>query len=244
MASDPTIKAVVFDFYQTIVEIKTDEKKIELWRVLASFLQYRGADVTAEDLRTLYFRTVEELLDRSAERHPEVDAGAIFSALLEQTGLAASADLTCAIAQLFRSLSIEGFRLYPESREVLETLAGQYRLALVSDSQTLYLEPELRLTSLANLFEVVVSSSLLRYRKPDPRMFQTALSRMNLAPENVVYVGDSWERDMVGARNAGIQGIWVCRSANQLAEPRPFVLPVIADLRELLPLLGHVPDRL
>ena len=33
--------------------------------------------------------------------------------------------------------------------------------------------------------------------------------------EEVVYVGDSWEHDMIGARDAGIWGIWVCRSQEQ-----------------------------
>ena len=63
---------------------------------------------------------------------------------------------------------------------MLETLAERYRLALVSDSQTLYIEPELRTTSLAELFEVVVISSELGYRKPDPRVFQNALARLGL----------------------------------------------------------------
>ena len=45
-------------------------------------------------------------------------------------------------------------------------------------------------------------------RKPDPRVFQNALARLGLAREEVVYVGDSWEHDMIGARDAGIRGDW------------------------------------
>ena len=56
-------------------------------------------------------------------------------------------------------------------------------------------------------------SSKLGYRKPDSRVFQNALApHLGLGREEVVYVGDSWERDMIGARDAGIRGIWVCRS--------------------------------
>ena len=177
MVLEMPIKAILFDFYLTIVDIKTDERKDHLWQVLASFLQYRGASVKAAELREIYFHLVQESLDRSAERHPEVDAAQLFGRLLERSGAGSSADLAGAVAQLFRLLSIQRFRLYPESREVLETLAERYRLALVSDSQALYIEPELRTTSLAELFEVVVISSELGYRKPDPRVFQNALAR-------------------------------------------------------------------
>ena len=237
MVLEMPIKAILFDFYLTIVDIKTDERKDHLWQVLASFLQYRGAAVKAAELREIYFHIVQESLDRSAERHPEVDAAQLFGRLLERSGAgSSSSDLAGAVAQLFRLLSIERFRLYPESREVLETLAERYRLALVSDSQALYIEPELRTTSLAGLFEVAVISSELGYRKPDPRVFQKALARLGLAREEVVYVGDSWEHDMIGARDAGIRGIWVCRSQEQERAHGTPTVPVISDLRGLLPL--------
>ena len=239
MVLELPIKAILFDFYLTIVDIQTDERKDHLWQVLASFLQYRGAAVKAAELREIYFHIVQESLDRSAERHPEVDAAQLFGRLLERSGAGSSADLAGAVAQLFRVLSIERFRLYPESREVLETLAERYRLALVSDSQALYIEPELRTTSLAELFEVVVISSELGYRKPDPRVFQNALARLGLAREEVVYVGDSWEHDMIGARDAGIRGIWVCRSQEQERAHGTPTVPVISDLRGLLPLTGE-----
>jgi putative hydrolase of the HAD superfamily len=234
MLLEPLVKAIFFDFYQTIVDIKTDERKDSLWEVLASWLQYRGSEVGPAKLRDGYFEFVEKSLAQSTERHPDVDVEVVFSRLLERAGITPSLELPRAVAQLLRSLSIERFRLYPESREVLEALAQRFRLALVSDSQILYLEPELRRTSLAGLFEVVVSSSTLGYRKPDPRMFEEALIAMRLARDEVVYVGDSWDRDMVGAQNAGIRGIWVCRAGDRGWLPSSSPVDVIADLRALL----------
>jgi putative hydrolase of the HAD superfamily len=234
MLLEPQVKGIFFDFYQTIADIKTDERKDPLWEVLASWLRYRGAEVGPAKLRDGYFELVERSLTQSTEHHPDVDVQVVFSRLLERAGITPSPELAGAVAQLLRSLSIDRFQLYSESREVLETLAQRFRLALVSDSQILYLEPELRQTSLASLFEVVVSSSTLGYRKPDPRMFEQALSAMRLARGEVVYVGDSWERDIVGAQNAGIQGIWVCRSGDRGWQARSSPVEVIRDLRALL----------
>ena len=238
------IKAILFDFYQTIVEVKTDETKDRLWEVLAMFLEYRGADVGPDELREVYHQEVQEGLANSRERYPEIDVTRVFRALLEHLGVGSAPALAGPIAQLFRVLSMERFQLYPESRDVLWKLAERYGLALVSDSQRVYLEPELRRTGLGCYFQAAVSSSVLGFRKPDPRMFEKALARLKLAKDEVVHVGDSWERDMEGARDAGIQGIWLCRRGDRLVGPRPLAVPVIADLRELLPLLGHVADRL
>ena len=140
MILDPKIKAILFDFYQTLVEIKTDETKDELWQVLASFLEYRGADVGPDELRELYHREMRERLEGSLERHPEIEVEPIFGKLLSHLGVGSAEVLAAPLAQLLRVLSIEQFQLYPESRDVLWRLANQYRLALVSDSQKLYLE--------------------------------------------------------------------------------------------------------
>jgi FMN phosphatase YigB (HAD superfamily) len=71
-------------------------------------------------------------------------------------------------------------------------------------------------------------------------MFQHALDLMGLRSDEVVYVGDSWDRDMVGARDAGIRGGWVCRSGGRTVRKQPGrpAVDVISDLRGLLDLLG------
>jgi putative hydrolase of the HAD superfamily len=236
MFSEGKIRAILFDFYLTIVDIKTNERKDRPWRVLASFLRYRGARAGAAELREIYFQYLQESLDRSEERHPEVDVSQIFGKVLARCGVEPSPELARTVAQLFRSLTIERLRLFPESRQVLDALARRYRLALVSDSQASYIVPELRMTSLEGLFEVVVISSQHGYRKPDPRLFQRALGQMGLSKDEVVYVGDSWDRDMVGALDAGIRGVWLRRSEDQFGPPETPTVQLIPDLRGLLSL--------
>ena len=47
--------------------------------------------------------------------------------------------------------------------------------------------------------------------KPDPGIFRYALKKMKLMPEDVWYVGDSYCNDVVGARKAGWNVIWLNR---------------------------------
>ena len=63
-------------------------------------------------------------------------------------------------------------------------------------------------------FEVIISSAALGVRKPNPKIFQEALERMNLPAGKVAMVGDTLGADILGARNAGIFSIWLKRRAN------------------------------
>ena len=45
--------------------------------------------------------------------------------------------------------------------------------------------------------------------KPGPRLFQTALSELGVAPERAVFVGDHESRDILGAAACGMSTVWI-----------------------------------
>jgi len=239
MLDDINPKVILFDFYGTLAHIRTDEHSIQPWLVVASYLRYRGAKITANELQNMYFNCVKESLDSSPEPHPEVNIIHIFTDILARLKVESSEDSVSTILQLFRSLTINEFCLFPETLQVLLALEKKFRLGLVSDSQEVYIIPELQLVTLDSLFESVVISSQYGYRKPDPRLFQQALKEMGLSTtDDILYVGDNWERDIVGATNAGIQSVWIQRNSDQTYAPHDQAIPVIPDLRDLLCLIG------
>ena len=67
---------------------------------------------------------------------------------------------------------------------------------------------KLRYCELLELIDSITISEEAGYAKPDIRIFQTALDRLECKPEEAVVIGDSWENDILGARAAGIRGIW------------------------------------
>ncbi len=231
-------KVILFDFYGTLANIKTDEQDIQPWLIVASYLCYRGAKISANELQNMYFSCVQESLDRSPEAYPDVNVVHIFTDILARLKVEFSEDIVRAIAQLFRSLTINEFQLFSESLQVLHALAKEFRLGLVSDSQEVYIIPELRQVTLDSLFETIVISSRYGYRKPDPRLFQQALKEMGLTTaDDILYVGDNWECDIVGATNAGIKSVWIQRRNDQIYVPHDQTIPVIPDLRGLLCLI-------
>lgn len=70
------------------------------------------------------------------------------------------------------------------------------------------LRDELSLYNLQHTFEFVMATSEYTIRKPDKRIFEVALTKLNLNKEDVWYVGNSFKYDVIGANNAGIYPIW------------------------------------
>jgi len=122
--------------------------------------------------------------------------------------------------------------LYPE---VLDTLAGLKQrglnLSVISNFDS-------RLVQILNglgigpFFEHILVSSRVGYAKPDPQIFQAALKRHELNPEQSLHVGDSEINDRLGASNAGLRGILVDRRkpAGALGGGRITSLRSIIDL--------------
>lgn len=59
-----------------------------------------------------------------------------------------------------------------------------------------------------NHFEFIIATSEYMFRKPNKRIFELALEKANLKPEEVWYVGDQIKADVEGAINAGIVPVW------------------------------------
>ena len=67
---------------------------------------------------------------------------------------------------------------------------------------------ELEKHALNKYFEFVVSSAGLGIRKPDPRIFEAALKKLDLKPQDVWFIGDKWATDIVGANAVQMTPVW------------------------------------
>jgi len=75
------------------------------------------------------------------------------------------------------------------------------------------LRPLLERLDLRRWFEVVVISCEAGCRKPDAAIFRRAADAFGVPPGCVTHVGDSWELDVLGARNAGMNAVQIRRGA-------------------------------
>ncbi|MFI1015618.1 HAD family hydrolase [Streptomyces sp. NPDC020965] len=102
--------------------------------------------------------------------------------------------------------------LFPDTVAALDSLAGEYRQAILSNSSLQVQDHKLRVLGVRDRFEVVVCAAELGCAKPSARAFHTACEAIGLPPEEVAYVGDEPDIDARGAVEAGLLGIWLDRT--------------------------------
>lgn len=91
---------------------------------------------------------------------------------------------------------------------LLRRAKSRYRLGIVSNFYG-NLATVLREAGLFEFFEVVVDSNRMGTQKPDTEIFRFALTRLGLLAHQVIFVGDSYERDMIPSRALGMKTIWL-----------------------------------
>jgi putative hydrolase of the HAD superfamily len=108
---------------------------------------------------------------------------------------------------------VEGFcakteRVLKRNAQLLKRLKSVYRLGVISNFYgnvaTLCGEAEL-----ADSLDLILDSAEVGVSKPDPEIFRIALSKLDLAPDRAIFIGDSYERDIEPARQIGMKTIWL-----------------------------------
>ena len=117
--------------------------------------------------------------------------------------------------------------LYHDVEPVLARWSRSYRLVAVSNGNA-----DVRRVGLGAYFAASVSAHEIGFAKPDPRIFLEACRRADVAPAEVLHVGDDFHLDVRAAREAGLRAAWVLRADIGRAAPAeaPDEEPRFADL--------------
>jgi putative hydrolase of the HAD superfamily len=107
-------------------------------------------------------------------------------------------------------------RVIPGSRAALAALKARgLRLAVVSNADG-SVEAQLAADGICQVgpgpgvdVDAVLDSSVVGVAKPDPRIFELALQRLGVAPEQAIHVGDTPAADVDGAAAAGVTAVLV-----------------------------------
>lgn len=101
------------------------------------------------------------------------------------------------------------WRAYDDARATLENLRARgLKLALLSNAtDQAFIERIAQQAHLAEFFDPLLSSAQIAHRKPDPRAFQPILNAWQVAPSDVLMVGDAASFDILGAHRAGMRGV-------------------------------------
>lgn len=118
--------------------------------------------------------------------------------------------------------------------EALTALGERFRLGIVTNGIPDVQRVKLDNAGLSDRFEMIVVSGELGCGKPDPRIYAVALEEIGATAEETVMVGDNFRKDVTGAQDLGIRGVWI--SAGR-PSPDPSVTPFLT-----IDTLAKLPD--
>lgn len=225
-----SVETVLFDFGGTL-----DAPGVHWLTRFYHLYAQSGLDVAPERIKEAFYWADAQLM-----AHPEITSLHFLPLMLEHATL---------------QLRYLGLPSYPYQRQLAE---GFWRAAMTSLHASVRVLTVLRQRyvlgvisnfygnvatlcqecGLAALCDVIIDSAQVGVSKPEGRIFTLALEQLGRAPHTAAYVGDSFERDVVGAKAAGLHTIWL-----RGLEPRPcpdpsLVNATITTLEELPVLLA------
>ena len=122
---------------------------------------------------------------------------------------------------------------FADVRPALERLRSRYRLASLTNGNA-----DLHRIGIAAWFDLSLSSRDVGVAKPHSRIFQELAARLQLPPQEILYVGDEPDLDVAGPKAVGMKTAWMNRSGG--AWPVQLVAAdlAVADCAELADALG------
>ncbi|HZD51456.1 MAG TPA: HAD-IA family hydrolase, partial [Woeseiaceae bacterium] len=204
------IRAITFDLDDTLWEIAPVIRRAEaeLWRWLERHCPAVPAKFSAQAAMELREQVLEEHADRCHDFR-----------FLRRTTLCRMLD-ACGYPDAFIDAGFEVFNrfrnrveLYPDVLPALNILAKQFRLIAVTNGNA-----DLQAIGIRHLFADAVSAADVGAAKPARQIFDEAVRRAGVLPEQVLHVGDHPECDVEGARGAGLCTAWVNRAGGPWPE--------------------------
>ena len=220
------IKAVTLDAYGTL--LRNEDLRLVPRRIVAD----HGLATPVDDVWRMWIDLYHEATQSTPFRSLREIEHDILARIAQRVGL--EADMAPYVELFFQvTTKVE---LYPEVSQVLSALAPA-RCAIVSNADHEHVSS----WPFALPVEFILISESLRAYKPDRRVFEGALTRLGLAPHEVLHVGDSDVDDVKGAKAAGLRVAWVNRDrrARRGGVPSPdFEIADLTALPEILQTLG------
>ena len=140
-------------------------------------------------------------------------------------------DLAIHLNTLYLKHRFEDIQLFDDVLPTLEALQGGYMMGLLSNGNTY---PER--CGLGGYFQFVVFAQDYGIQKPDPRLFEIAIGQAKCTKRQLLHVGDSFQNDIIGAKQAGVRSVWLNRQGinNEAGQQPDFEISSLRELTKIL----------
>lgn len=219
-------QVVTFDAGQTLIELDLD--------FLAGRVAGRGRPVAAAALAAATpaaWVRYDALVDGGAD-HVAGWKG-LMTALLQGGGISEPAELVDWLWQENPRVNLWR-RPIAGMVDLARELAGRgVRVAVLSNSEGKLAEL-LQEVGIADAFEAIIDSGKIGMEKPHRAIFDHTLATLGVTGGDPIHIGDSWNADIAGARDAGWRAIWYGRAVTPTSDPGVTIARDVREVRDAL----------
>lgn len=215
-----TIKAILFDLDQTLLDRTTSLKKFLNWQI--NFFELVPPDLKANFI----------------ERFLVLDANGSVWKDRVYTQLTVEFKITHYSTEILLQSYIQDFNKFctpfDDVEHTIQTLYERdFKLGLISNGQSPFQEHNFYALGLREYFSSVIVSEAVGLRKPDPQIFYLSCEQLKIYPQEAIFIGDNWEADVQGARQAGLNALYF-QSENINYNPQVIENLVINNFKNLI----------
>ena len=201
-------KHIFFDLDHTLWDHNTNSR-IALEEVYQAFdLQEIGITST-KDFYLAFTEINHQLWDKyeagrisqSELRHQR------FKLIFSKLG-ARSHNLCDVISESYMDISTKKSNLLPNAHDILQYLHPKYPMHIITNGFDEVQSVKMEAGKITHFFREIITSQNSGYKKPDSRIFEYALKKVEAVAEECLMIGDSFPADIVGATRAGIDAVF------------------------------------
>jgi putative hydrolase of the HAD superfamily len=190
-----TLKAVLFDFDDTLIDVSASRE------ARAQRAHQRLTAHGVEVRWNAFWRSINDL-----------DEGGFYSkgmvGAIQDLGLAGTAlGDECIGFWAFKGTE-DLIALSTGCTDCLDELKERYTLGVITNGAEDFQKHKFAYTGLQSYFDLFLPSGEVGVQKPDPRILHIALERLELRPDEAVFIGDHLDLDIICAQRAGVRSIW------------------------------------
>ena len=219
------IKAVLFDMFDTLMMIRKNHEfySPSLMRMYR-YLNKNGVNVSFETFQKAYIKARDDLYVKADVNLEEPHFNVRVSETLKSSGY--NYDVSSPIVAAATAEFCEEFMTFvyldENTEKLLRFLHGKYKIGIISN----FAIPEcvdklLKIHGLDKLFDSIVVSGAVNKRKPSPEVFERTLETLGVSASETVFVGDTLDADIEGAKAVGMKAIYIERRTEKVEEVSP-----------------------
>jgi len=207
------IKAVFFDFYNTLISFDPPREELQV-----TACREFGIEIDRKAIPRGYW-FADDFMSRENARSPihkrsQADELAFWSdyeaIILKKAGVDVSRDLALRIFTRARQLD-RRLVLFDDALPVIRTLRGRGIILGLVSNLSRALDGNCNELGLTPYIDFALTSSEIGAEKPHPPIFLAALERAGVSASEAIHVGDQYHSDVVGAKGVGINPLLLDR---------------------------------